>query len=99
MQLLHALNQPYCSLGVSTVHEFFNIVSEFSITCLYAKTFYDKIAARFSRDFLTNQNIVLLPWRARSPDLVPIEHVWDISGRNVRSRYNVRTRPQIIAAS
>ena len=54
--------------------------------------------ARLSRDFLMNQNIDKLPWPARSPDLAPIEHVWDILGRNVRSRHDVRTRPQMIAA-
>lgn len=54
--------------------------------------------ARVSRDFLNNHNIRNLPWPARSPDLSPIEHVWDLLGRNVRSHHHVRTRQQMIAA-
>ena len=47
---------------------------------------------------LTYQNIVTLPWPARSPDLALIEHVLDILGRNVSCRHDVRTCPQMIAA-
>ena len=28
----------------------------------------------------------MLPWQARSPDLSPIEHVWEILGRRVKAR-------------
>ena len=42
-----------------------------------------------------NQNIVTLQWQARSPDLAPIEHVWDISGRYVRYNYDVRSPLQM----
>ena len=45
-----------------------------------------------------NQNIVTLPWIARSPDLAPIEHVWDKLGCNVRYHHDVRPRPQMITA-
>ena len=31
------------------------------------------------------RQIELLPWPARSPDLSPIEHVWDIIGRRLRA--------------
>jgi hypothetical protein len=37
--------------------------------------------ARVVRDYLTQQNVDLLPWLAVSPDLSPIEHVWDEMGR------------------
>jgi hypothetical protein len=33
--------------------------------------------ARVVHDYLTQQNVDLLPWPAVSPDLSPIEHVWD----------------------
>jgi transposase len=33
--------------------------------------------ARANRDFLANNNIDVLPWPAFSPDLSPIEHLWD----------------------
>ena len=32
--------------------------------------------ARATRDFLQQQNIRIMPWPARSPELTPIEHLW-----------------------
>ncbi|GBM11193.1 hypothetical protein AVEN_133924-1 [Araneus ventricosus] len=31
------------------------------------------------------QSVDMLPWPARSPDLPPIEHAWDIIGRQLQS--------------
>lgn len=42
--------------------------------------------ARLTMDFLNRQNIQLLPWPSRSPDLSPIEHLWDHLGRQLRRR-------------
>ena len=39
---------------------------------------------RVVRDYLTQQNVDLLPWPAVSPDLSPIEHVWDEMERRLR---------------
>ncbi|GFU63817.1 transposable element Tcb1 transposase [Trichonephila clavipes] len=36
---------------------------------------------RVSQDCLCT--VTILPWSARSPDLSPIEHVWDLLGRRV----------------
>lgn len=49
--------------------------------------------ARLTRNFLEQNNVRVLPWPASSPDMNPIEHIWDELGRKVRSRHiinNVR---------
>lgn len=44
--------------------------------------------ARVVTDFLTQQNVDVLPWPAVSPDLSPIEHVWDEMQRRLRQLPN-----------
>ena len=42
--------------------------------------------ARSVRDFLQDRNVSVLPLPAKSPDLNPIEHIWDLLDRRVRAR-------------
>ena len=42
--------------------------------------------ARIVQQFLQQNNVDHLDWPARSPDLSPIEHVWDILSQRVRQR-------------
>ena len=42
--------------------------------------------ARVVTDFINQENIATLPWPAFSPDMSPIEHLWDILDRRVRAR-------------
>ena len=50
--------------------------------------------ARVCKDFLANNNIAPLAWPPYSPDLTPIEHMWDELDRRVRKR---RNPPAILA--
>jgi transposase len=44
--------------------------------------------ARVCQNFMNQNHIRVLPWSALSPDLSPIEHLWDGVGRCVRYRQN-----------
>ena len=46
--------------------------------------------ARFTLNEFNTHYIQLLDWPARSLGVSPIEHMWDILGRRVRERANVR---------
>ena len=39
--------------------------------------------ARTVQSFLESRQVQLLPWPAYSPDVSPIEHVWDFVGRRL----------------
>ena len=45
--------------------------------------------ARICRQFLNRNNVNVLPWPAVSPDMSPIENIWDYLGRKARVRGNV----------
>lgn len=47
--------------------------------------------ARLTTNFLAANNVNTLPWPSLSPDLNPIEHVWDELGRRLRARVNAPT--------
>ncbi|CAH1978256.1 unnamed protein product [Acanthoscelides obtectus] len=46
-------------------------------------------------DFFQQNDVTLLPWPPRSPDLSPIEHVWDMMGRRL---LNLQRPPQTLEA-
>ena len=50
--------------------------------------------ARICTQFLEVENVTVLPWPAYSPDMAPIEHVWDALDRRVRQRVPVPTNIQ-----
>ncbi|GFU72712.1 transposable element Tc3 transposase [Trichonephila clavipes] len=48
-----------------------------------------------AEQLLESEDIELMDWRVRSPDLNPIEHVWDFLG----SRLAARTLPPVTSAA
>ena len=56
-------------------------------------------SAGITSDYLHAEGVTVLPWPAFSPDLSPIEHLWDQIGRRVAQRDNPpRTRQQLVNA-
>ncbi|CAH2013856.1 unnamed protein product [Acanthoscelides obtectus] len=51
--------------------------------------------ARVTIDFFQHNDVTLLPWPPRSPDLSLIEHVWDMMGRRL---LNLQRPPQTLEA-
>ena len=54
--------------------------------------------ARHTMNFLQANDVNVLDWPARSPDISPIEHLWDHLGRRVRemTRNNVRDLERVL---
>ena len=54
--------------------------------------------AHLTVDYLEQQHVQILPWPSLSPDLSPIEHLWDELGRRVNRFHNPENVGQLKAA-
>ena len=55
-------------------------------------------SAAITRQFLATNNVKVLDWPANSPDLNPIEQVWDELGHRVRRNHAIQTVNDLAAA-
>jgi hypothetical protein len=47
---------------------------------------YTPTPISFSQHFLQQEAVQIIPWPAMSPDMNPIEHEWDFTGRKINQR-------------
>ncbi|UYV81694.1 hypothetical protein LAZ67_20002009 [Cordylochernes scorpioides] len=55
--------------------------------------------ARLVNEYLQSENIRKMDWPARTPDLNPIEHVWDALGRRIGARvkpFKIYSRMKVV---
>lgn len=67
--------------------------------CIFMQDNARPHVARIVTDYLDEHGIERLPWPAISPDMNPIEHLWDQLGRRIRSRNPVPDNLEELSAA
>jgi transposase len=56
--------------------------------CIFEQDYTRPHIAPLSSNVLLAKNVNTLPWPSRSPDLAPIEHIWDMLNRQIRENHH-----------
>ena len=61
-------------------------LQECSVTEIFQQDNARPHSAALTQQAFQRNSVEVLPWPARSPDLSPIEHVWDVIGRRINDQ-------------
>jgi hypothetical protein len=67
--------------------------------CLYHHDNAPCHKSRSMRKWFVDNNVIEMDWPAKSPDLIPIEHLWDELERRLRSRPQRPTSLTVLATA
>ena len=75
------------SIGQDPVDQAFSLLEK-NVTLGSQQDNAQPDTARLSINFLHANDVNTLPWSSRSPDLAPIEHIWDMLNRQIRENHH-----------
>ena len=75
------------SIGQDPVDQTFSLLEK-NVTLGSQQDNAQPDTARLSINFLQVNNVNTLPWSSRSPNLAPINHIWDMLNRRIQGNHH-----------